>query len=431
MKRDINAEFLWVQQAGEVQCVIRPLVASLRDNDLPTQAKAGSGNWFVPIQLGKTKGQVVYRCETTLSVTDRVAQAGPVYAILAGQGKQGGNGREGFVGGRLNFRDIMNLAKRSRELMYVVATDDVSTDSHWSGFVRLGHNHWKRIPCPRPMAIYNRIPTRALEQRISGRAARQSIQRLQIPMFNPEYFSKWRIYDVVRGASLSEFLPETAGALSKESLQQMLLSHDAVYLKPSGGSVGHGMIKIEVDKGGWLVSSLKHSKTTRDPCSSFEQVWRKVEERRVRGRYVIQQAVMLLEYKGRPCDFRVLLQKGNDEWHMVGRGVRVSGDGRITTHVPNGGSIADADDVLQQGFGERADTVNRRLEQFVLRGARAIDTAYGGELGEMSMDIGIDASGHPWFFEANAKPMKFDEPHIRRASLEGVLNGLRQRSRTL
>ncbi|MNE78462.1 hypothetical protein D3C80_1748710 [compost metagenome] len=38
----------------------------------------------------------------------------------------------------------------------------------------------------------------------------------------------------------------------------------------------------------------------------------------------------------------------------------------------------------------------------------------------MSMDLGIDTEGSMWFFEANAKPMKFDEPHIRKKSLERI-----------
>jgi len=38
----------------------------------------------------------------------------------------------------------------------------------------------------------------------------------------------------------------------------------------------------------------------------------------------------------------------------------------------------------------------------------------------MSMDLGVDKQGNIWFFEANSKPMKFDEPHIRQKSLERI-----------
>ncbi|MCC3377739.1 YheC/YheD family protein, partial [Cohnella sp. REN36] len=42
-------------------------------------------------------------------------------------------------------------------------------------------------------------------------------------------------------------------------------------------------------------------------------------------------------------------------------------------------------------------------------------------LGEVSMDIGIDKHAKIWFIEANAKPGKFDEPHIRRLSLQRIV----------
>jgi hypothetical protein len=111
---------------------------------------------------------------------------------------------------------------------------------------------------------------------------------------------------------------------------------------------------------------------------------------------------------------------------LVGRGVRVSGPNTITTHVPSGGSIANASRVLEASFGINADAVDNELTNMTVTCAKAIDSHYNHELGEMSMDIGIDEFGRPWFFEANAKPMKFDEPEIRARSLAGVLNYMQE-----
>jgi hypothetical protein len=36
------------------------------------------------------------------------------------------------------------------------------------------------------------------------------------------------------------------------------------------------------------------------------------------------------------------------------------------------------------------------------------------------LDLGCDERGNIWFFEANAKPMKFDEPEIRKLSLNRI-----------
>lgn len=44
------------------------------------------------------------------------------------------------------------------------------------------------------------------------------------------------------------------------------------------------------------------------------------------------------------------------------------------------------------------------------------------DLAEMSMDLGLTEDGKLWFFEANAKPEKFDEPTIRRLSLSNLIH---------
>lgn len=377
----------------------------------------------IPIVKNRPE-QVVYRTPTRLSNDGTIPEIrGDVFAILAG------SGRDGFVGARLNFRDVINEGRQSRAFVYVVSTDEVTANRIWQGYVRLGYKKWVRLPVPRPQAIYNRIPTRALERNPSGLRARDVVRRVSIPMFNPNYFSKPAIYEAIRRHGLSVNLPETVAALDQPSLLSMCERHGAVYLKPAGGSVGHGMIRVDAKREGYSVSVLKNGKTQRFTAASGTEMWQIVARERVAGKYVTQQAIRLVEFRGQPCDFRVLAQKRDDEWTLAGIGVRVSGKGKITTHVPNGGSIAHIDAVLSEAFGQDAAKVEQELEAFAIRAANAIDAEFGRELGEMSMDIGIDASGKPWFFEANAKPMKFDEPDIRSRSLRGVIEQLRFRAR--
>ena len=44
------------------------------------------------------------------------------------------------------------------------------------------------------------------------------------------------------------------------------------------------------------------------------------------------------------------------------------------------------------------------------------------DLAEMSMDLGLTPEGKLYFFEANAKPEKFDEPAIRNSSLANLIH---------
>ncbi|GMA55512.1 hypothetical protein GCM10025858_00150 [Alicyclobacillus sacchari] len=96
------------------------------------------------------------------------------------------------------------------------------------------------MPVPRPQAVYNRIPTRALEGRASTVRARQTLAELAIPMYNPSYFHKSHIYDMIRRHGLDGNLPDTRGRLTRDALVTMLKSHQAVYLKPAAAASGMG-----------------------------------------------------------------------------------------------------------------------------------------------------------------------------------------------
>jgi hypothetical protein len=148
--------------------------------------------------------------------------------------------------------------------------------------------------------------------------------------------------------------------------------------------------------------------------------WRKDE--RIEE-YIVQQGISLASFNQRPFDLRVLVQKDQKgEWGLTGIGARVAGKRSITTHVPRGGSIDEPEKLLTATFG--GDTALRTIQLARLAAlaiARQIEKASGHILGEMSMDLGVDSSGQIWFFEANSRPMKFDEPDIRKKSLERII----------
>ncbi len=140
--------------------------------------------------------------------------------------------------------------------------------------------------------------------------------------------------------------------------------------------------------------------------------------------YIVQQGIRLVQNNGRPFDLRALVQKNRKgQWTVSGIGARVAGAKSITTHVPRGGSIDDPGRLLAAAFGRPAAArILRRARRASLHIARQIEKASGHMLGEMSMDLGVDRHARIWFFEANSKPMKFDEPHIRQKSLRHIMH---------
>ena len=119
---------------------------------------------------------------------------------------------------------------------------------------------------------------------------------------------------------------------------------------------------------------------------------------------------------------RALVQKNQrGQWDISGIGARIAGSISITTHVPRGGSIEDPEKLLVGAFGqEEASKLLIKTRNTALMIARQIERGSRRSLVEMSLDLGVDQEGNIWFFEANAKPMKFDEPDIRKRSLDRI-----------
>lgn len=414
-------ELVWYRESARIRLAVSgtPKVLS-RVGAEGAPVEVTVSNLSVPWHPADRLTGIVYRHPILLAEDGNNLVAGPVFAVLTG------SRGDSFQGNRIDFRDLLRTAARRSEFMYVLPADEVEGTSMWQGFVRTGRRRWIELPCPRPQAVYNRLPTRFVERTISGITAKERLRSLDIPLFNPDYFNKAVIYDVIQEAGLDKYLPETSTSLTRRHLQTLLSRHRAVYLKPAGGSIGHGIIRVLRDGPNYLVEVLKNGDCQAYGAASGGELWSVVCRHRLPGAYVLQAAKRSLEWDGRPCDFRLLLQKRRGGWRVVGKGVRVAGPTAITTHVPNGGYIVEADQVLKAYFPDDMERVNNDLDDMAVACAHAIDRHYRGQLGEMSMDIGLDAQGHPWFFEANSKPMKFDEPDIRRRSLQGVLAHLEE-----
>lgn len=421
MSADYTGELVWYRHGKSINVgVLIPDAARQVDGGRGRMASLGLDG-LTARPLRSTVGlNVVYRQPIALYWRDDHWHSGPAFAILAGSGPNA------FAGSRTNFRDIMRVGAQAGKLIYVLPAGNVSNQPVWRGFVRLGYQRWVDIPCPRPSAIYNRIPTRNMERTLQVTSAKNTLHTLGIPLFNPSYFNKKIIYAILENSVAQRYLPETSRLEGVQSLNKMIRPNGTVYLKPTGGSLGHGIIRVDWHGGAnhYQLSVLKNSNCNVYEANNLASLWQLVRIHRLLGEYVIQVGKPLIQVNGRPCDFRVLVQKTGNEWQVAGVGVRVAGPNTITTHVPNGGSIADAKVVLDNAFGRNADTVEAELENMVCTCARVIDAQYSGHLGEMSMDVGLDEQARLWFFEANAKPMKFDEPHIRDRSIKGVIHHL-------
>lgn len=364
-------------------------------------------------------------------------RAGPFIAILTSAGSQG------FRGNRENFRDIIQTGRRLGVTVYVLTPEGLQgSRSLVRGYLldqRRGSTRWVRATLPTPDVVYNRIPSRWSEQQApEQRALRFFSKHPGIHLFNPGFFDKWTLYTYLqRSPELKAILPATGTWGDPEEFRRLANKHDTLFLKPIDGKAGKGMIRIRRQANGYELTHQQGNPPLRIRCENWQDLTKRLQALIRSKKYIVQQGVALARYQGRPFDLRLLMQKDRyGEWGCTGIGIRVAGSRAISTHVPMGGTIAPADAVLKEVSGKRAPELKEEITRTGIAVARHIESEEDKPLGEMSMDLGLDETGKLWFFEANAKPMKFDEPDIRRRSLENLItyalyiSGFQQKSRT-
>ncbi|OXM84401.1 YheC/YheD family protein [Paenibacillus rigui] len=337
-----------------------------------------------------------------------------------------------FRGNQENFIDLIRTGEEKGVLVYVMTTSDFKlTGKSAVGFsYHFQTKSWKKELLPLPHVIYNRIPYRKFELLPEVQQIIQTCMKHgQIQFFNPAFFNKWTLFEWLnKSKETQEFIPTTQKLTTSDELEKLLQKHPSLYLKPIRGKAGKGIMKVSrvQDKSKSRRFQLSVQDKTKSHISRYTnvvQLWTQIQDMIGTQDYIMQQGITLSNYKQRPFDLRVLVQKnGLGEWNIAGVGARLAGKMSITTHVPRGGSIDDPAKLLGAGFGTLGTRkILRRAKRVALIIAKQIEKSSGTMLGEMSMDLGVDGNGQIWFFEANSKPMKFDEPHIRKKSLDNLI----------
>lgn len=336
-----------------------------------------------------------------------------------------------FRGNRNNFADIARAGDEQGFLVYVVTVRDLKlSQKRITGFAFDEDSQtWQKGTFPLPNIVYNRVPMREDELLPEVRKKIAAcMKHPRIRLFNPYFFNKWNLIEWLSLSKTTKaYIPATRRLINRVSLRRMLKQHPFLYLKPVSGKAGAGIMSVKLQPERQLpyrlqVQEKRRSKSFR--CGTIERLWTRIRRLSAGDAYIAQQGIQLATISDRHFDLRVLAQKTTSgKWDVTGIGARVAGSSSITTHVPRGGSIDDPERLLIESFGsEKGKAIFSKVRRASLLIARQIERGAKTKFGEMSMDLGVDQTGAIWFFEANSKPMKFDEPHIRKKSLERLFH---------
>jgi len=336
---------------------------------------------------------------------------------------------KGFRGNHANFVDIVRTGKEMGFPIYVVTLSDLKLSAGTvKGYtLNTSNDKWRIQQFPLPQVIYNRIPLREDEEKPWVRSKINSyLAHPSIHFYNPYFFNKWDLFEWLKASKSTEYLvPMTKRLIGEVSLTKILDKYPYLYLKPESGKAGKGIMMLKFQKDKSLPYRLKiqnNRKSITYKSASMRRLWIRLKKETGDSPYIVQQGIQLATVENRPFDLRIMVQKtGKGQWGVTGVGARMAGLKSITTHVPRGGTIENPSKLLSVLFGtDMSAMILNQIKTTSLIIARQIEKASSFKLGEMSMDLGIDNLGKVWFFEANSRPMKFDESPIRKKSLERI-----------
>lgn len=249
-----------------------------------------------------------------------------------------------------------------------------------------------------PKVIHNRSMT-------SLRIGKERLRRLskQRVVFNAQTrYTKYKVHQLlVKQQSLKPHLPRTK-RFSKSSLSKMMDRFKELYIKPSNGSIGKGIIKIAQDQGGfWTIQASEKIRKKRG-----KKIYGYLCKQIGKQSYLIQEAIPLARYKGRPFDIRVSVQKsGEGKWQVTGMVGKVAGKGKHVTNVARGGSVKSCEELFA-GCGLNVKQTQQTVKDFSLKVAQYLEKKLP-RLADIGLDIGIDQHGKPYFIEMNGRDLRY------------------------
>lgn len=201
------------------------------------------------------------------------------------------------------------------------------------------------------------------------------------------------------------YLPETVPFTRFADMFYRLDRHGRIALNRQGVELPHGLAQVERDGDGFF---LRFGRGDRgEYFRTRTEVEARLEPLVSAGAYLVQQAVELPHYRGRPVDFRVTMQKdGRGRWTVRGMLGRFGKRGAKGTHLATHGYGLPVDEALRRAFDANWRGVHRLKERMMglaYMVSRAVDQT-GQHYGDIELDIGMDRHGCPWLLGVSRLP---------------------------
>nr|WP_227013514.1 YheC/YheD family protein [Paenibacillus psychroresistens] len=268
---------------------------------------------------------------------------------------------------------------------------------------------WTRSWKPIPNLIYDRCRYQKNYRFPLLRKFRASYP--QLTYLNRPIAHKWNVYQsLYKDRSIRAYLPETIQYHKASDLSPFLQKYPLVYLKPSDGTGGRGILCIRrLGNQLFLIQGRDLSRRIIPPRKMrADQIAASFQSWGFKDHYLIQQGISLALPDGRVHDYRLLIQKnGKGDWEVTGCAGRIGPLRSVTSNLHGGGKAMSMLKLLQSRFNsaEKVTEISKSMEQLSHLVAVHLEKHYG-RLCELALDIAVSPTGQVWLLEVNPKPAR-------------------------
>jgi glutathione synthase/RimK-type ligase-like ATP-grasp enzyme len=310
---------------------------------------------------------------------------------------------------KVYFRKLLAAADKLGLDAFIFSPADVKQKRIYIHYYDQNSVRWRRKWSAFPTIIFDRCryqPTARFKQLRRFRARHPHLTYMNRPLAN-----KWVIHQTLwKNPQIRPNLPPTTIYRTNKDVFHMLTNHRTVYLKPTNGTGGRGILRIQKSGNGLyhIQGRDRQRRMIKPRRVNYSQLLAVLKSWRVLKPLLIQQGIAIKLDNGRVHDYRLLMQKnGSGEWTVTGCAGRMGSKRSITSNLHGGGKALPMNALLKHWFTK--DTEIETIRQSVYTLGHSVTTEIErryGKLCELALDIAIDRSGHVWLLEINPKPSR-------------------------
>lgn len=301
---------------------------------------------------------------------------------------------------------IAELTKESKKYpvdLFALGIDDIDVKRQriYALYYLPDEKRWERRWVRFPHIIYDHVRYHPTEQFKRYAAFKKSGL---IPSSYLGYSHKLGVMEALSNSpELKSYIPTTLPFQRGEELFPFL-EEGAAVLKPINGTGGRDIFSVEKEGGGFRISGksiegrrLHHERIDKKRLQEILNPFLKREQ------YMMQRRIPI-QYQGRTCDTRVLVQKdGKGEWNVTGMGTRIGRRHLIVSNLAKGASAMRTEQFIQAYLHRDPEPIRREIEKISLLIVQRLEERYGRFV-EFGLDLGITPDGSFQLIEANSKP---------------------------